>query len=85
MLDISWSELIVLIFVVLLFAGPEDVCVFMYKAGKMLRRISYLRFVAENNFERFMTDYENKNNLNNDNTDSISSSSQSANDIKNGS
>lgn len=50
-----------LIGVVALFAfGPEDIPRIMYNAGKLLRRVRYMRYALTNQFENFMDDIEQK-------------------------
>lgn len=60
MFDLSWAE-IMLIGVVALFAfGPDDIPKMMYNAGKILRRLRYMRYAVTNQFETFMDDIEQK-------------------------
>lgn len=60
MFDLSWAELLLIAVVALFAFGPEDIPKMMYNAGKILRRIRYMRYALTNQFENFMDDIEHK-------------------------
>lgn len=54
MMDFGWSELL-LVFIVAIFAiGPEQMPELMYKAGRLVRRLQYIRFAITRQMEDYL-------------------------------
>lgn len=58
MLGLGWAETFLIILITLLVLGPRDIPKVMYTAGKFFRRLNYLRFALEKQFEDFMAEEE---------------------------
>ncbi len=58
MLDVSWSELLVIVFLAVLVIGPKDLPVIMRAFGRIVRRLQYVRFAFSQQFEDFMKENE---------------------------
>lgn len=54
MFDLSFSELLVIAVVAILFIGPKELPVIMRQVGRVFRRISYVRYAMSAQFEQFM-------------------------------
>lgn len=54
MLDFSWSELLVVIIVAILAIGPQQIPDVLYRIGRIVRRLQYMRFALSKQFEDFM-------------------------------
>lgn len=54
MLDFGWPEFFLILVVAVMAAGPNDIPKILYEAGKLVRRLQYLRFAANQQFEEFM-------------------------------
>lgn len=58
MLDVSWSELLVLIVVAVIVIGPKQLPEVLYGVGRIFRRMQYMRFALSKQFEDFMEQAE---------------------------
>lgn len=54
MLDFGWAEFLIIAFILLLVVGPQDIPRIMYQAGKILRRLHYMKFALSQQFDDFM-------------------------------
>lgn len=54
MLDFSWSELLLVIFVAILVIGPKDIPKVMHTVGCFVRRMQYMKFAMSRQFEDIM-------------------------------
>jgi sec-independent protein translocase protein TatB len=54
MLDFSFTELIIILFVAVIFIGPKEIPELMYGLGRLVRRLQYIRFAFSKQFEDFM-------------------------------
>lgn len=54
MLDIGWTEMLMIGAVSLIVFGPDDIPKIMYNAGKLMRRFKYMRYALSSQFEDFM-------------------------------
>ena len=53
MMDVGWSELLLVAVVAIFAIGPQQLPEMMYKAGRFVRRLQYIRY----NMSRQMEDY----------------------------
>jgi Tat protein translocase TatB subunit len=53
MMDFSWSELLVIVIVAIFAVGPKQLPEVLYKAGRLVRRLQYIRY----NISQQMEDY----------------------------
>lgn len=56
MLDIGWSELLLVIVVAILVIGPQDIPKAMLALGRLVRRFQYVKFALSQQFEDLMKD-----------------------------
>jgi sec-independent protein translocase protein TatB len=54
MLDFGWAEFIVIALIALVIIGPKDIPRLMYQAGKLFRRLHYMKFALSQQFDSFM-------------------------------
>jgi sec-independent protein translocase protein TatB len=54
MLDVSWSELLLIAVVAVVVMKPEDIPKAMVAAGRVMRRIQYVKFAFSQQFEDIM-------------------------------
>ncbi len=54
MLDIGWPELLLILAVVVFATGPDDIPKLLYHAGRLVRRIQYLKFSLSRQFDELM-------------------------------
>jgi len=54
MLDFGWAEFALIGLVLLLVIGPKDIPNLMYQAGKIFRRLHYMKFALSQQFDNFM-------------------------------
>ncbi|MFP4097524.1 MAG: twin-arginine translocase TatA/TatE family subunit [Alphaproteobacteria bacterium] len=54
MLDFGWPELFVIIVLVVLVAGPQDLPRIMVALGRVVRRLQYARYAITQHFEDVM-------------------------------
>lgn len=54
MLDVGWSEILLIVAIAVLVIGPEDMPKVLYAFGRVLRRLQYVRFALSKQFEDFM-------------------------------
>ncbi|MCK5374726.1 MAG: hypothetical protein KAJ40_05535 [Alphaproteobacteria bacterium] len=54
MLDFGWPELFVIIALVVLFAGPQDLPRVMVALGRITRRLQYVRYAISRQFDDVM-------------------------------
>lgn len=54
MLDFGWAEFLIIAFILLLVVGPQDIPRIMYQAGKILRRLHYMKYALSRQFDDFM-------------------------------
>lgn len=60
MLDFGWAELLIIGLIVLLVVGPQDIPKIMYQAGRLFRRLHYMKFALSQQFDDFMEKAEQK-------------------------
>lgn len=58
MLDFGWPELFLIIGIAVLAIGPDQVPTLLYKLGRFVQRMKYMRFALSQQFENFMNDVE---------------------------
>jgi len=58
MLDIGWSELLLIAAVAVLVIGPNEIPEIMRTLGRIVRRLQYVRFALSQQFEDFMKDHD---------------------------
>lgn len=58
MLDFGWPELFLIIGIAVLAIGPDQVPTLLYKLGRFVQRMKYMRFALSQQFESFMNDVE---------------------------
>jgi sec-independent protein translocase protein TatB len=58
MLDFGFPELLMIIAVLILVVGPKQIPEIMYNLGRIMRRLSYMRFALSRQFEDFMHDMD---------------------------
>jgi len=58
MFDLGWSELLVILIIGILLIGPKEIPGVMYQMGKFFRRISYMRFALQKQFDHFMDEHD---------------------------
>ena len=61
MFDFGWIEILLILVVALFTVSPKDIPKIMYQAGKLFRRIGYMRYGLSRQFEAFMEENELKN------------------------
>lgn len=71
MLDFGLPELILIMVVLILVVGPQQIPEIMYNLGRIMRRLNYMRFALSRQFEDFMHDMETQKRSNGSNTDSL--------------
>lgn len=54
MLDFGWAELFLIVAAAVLVVGPKDIPGVMRGLGRLVRRLSYLKYSISNQFENFM-------------------------------
>ena len=54
MLGFSWSELMVVIVVIVLAVGPKQIPEVLYGLGRLFRRLQYMRYALTRQFDDFM-------------------------------
>ena len=54
MLDLSWSELLIVLLVAILAIGPKQIPDVLYALGRIVRRLQYMRFALTKQFDDFM-------------------------------
>lgn len=58
MFDFGWVEILLILVVALFAIGPQDIPKVMYQAGRLFRRIGYMRYGLSRQFEAFMEETE---------------------------
>lgn len=58
MLDFSWSEFLVVIVVAVIAIGPKQLPDVLFKLGKLVRRMQYMRYAVTRQFDDFMDQSE---------------------------
>ena len=58
MLDFGFPELLMIVAVLILVVGPKQIPEIMYNLGRIMRRLSYMRFALSRQFEDFMHDMD---------------------------
>ena len=71
MLDFGLPELILIMIVLILVIGPQQIPEIMYNLGRIMRRVNYMRFALSRQFEDFMHDMDTEKRSGQD-TDSLS-------------
>ena len=56
MLDFGWPELFLIIAIAILVIGPDEIPVVMVTLGRVMRRLSYVRYAISQQFEDVMRD-----------------------------
>jgi sec-independent protein translocase protein TatB len=54
MLDIGWSEVLLILIIAVLVIGPKDVPKIMFTFGRMIRRLQYARFAMTRQFDEIL-------------------------------
>lgn len=54
MLDFGWAEFIIIALIGLIVVGPKDIPRLMYQAGRLFRRLHYMKFALSQQFDDFM-------------------------------
>lgn len=58
MLDVGWTEIVLILVIGVLVVGPKELPQLMYSIGRFVRRIQYMRFALSNQFDSFMQEAE---------------------------
>ncbi|NCC21794.1 MAG: hypothetical protein EOM26_04940 [Alphaproteobacteria bacterium] len=58
MLDFGWPELLLILAVAVFVTGSDDIPKLLYNAGRVVRRLQYLRFAMSSQFESFMREHD---------------------------
>ncbi|MGE4312809.1 MAG: twin-arginine translocase TatA/TatE family subunit [Pseudobdellovibrionaceae bacterium] len=58
MLDVGWTEIVLILVIGVLVVGPKELPQMMYGIGRIVRRIQYMRFALSNQFDSFMQEAE---------------------------
>jgi|TARA_R110002126_G_scaffold13118_1_gene55841 Sec-independent protein translocase protein TatA len=58
MLDFGFTELLLIGAVLILIVGPKQIPEIMYNFGRIMRRLTYMRFALSRQFEDFMHDMD---------------------------
>ena len=58
MLGLGWTELLLTAAVAVLVFGPQDIPKIMYNAGRLARRLQYVRFAMSQQFEDFLKEHD---------------------------
>lgn len=58
MFSLGWAELVLIALIALFIIGPKDIPKMMYGLGKIMRRLSYIRYAFTQQFEDFMKETE---------------------------
>lgn len=56
MLDFGWAELLVVIALLVIVVGPEEIPVLMVALGRVFRRLQYIKFAISRQFDDVMHD-----------------------------
>jgi sec-independent protein translocase protein TatB len=54
MLDFGWSEFLFIIILGIVLIGPKEIPDLVYQAGRLFRRLQYMRFALTKQFDTFM-------------------------------
>ena len=54
MLDFGWSEFFLIIVLAVFLLGPKDIPTVVYQAGRMVRRLQYMKYGLTKQFDDFM-------------------------------
>jgi Tat protein translocase TatB subunit len=54
MFDIGWSEMMLILVLAIVLIGPKDIPEVIRGAGRIIRRVQYLRFALSKQFDDFM-------------------------------
>jgi sec-independent protein translocase protein TatB len=55
---IAWSEILLIVFVTVLVARPEDIPKVLYTLGRIVRRLHYVRYAFTRQFEEFLKEHD---------------------------
>lgn len=58
MFDLGWSELLLIVVVAVFVVGPKEIPEIMMGAGRMVRRLQYMKFALTRQFEDFMEQHD---------------------------
>lgn len=58
MLSLGWPELIIIALLALFVIAPKDIPKMMYGLGRIMRRISYIRYAFTQQFDDFLKETE---------------------------
>lgn len=58
MFDFSFAELLLIIVLIVLVMGPNEIPVVMRQLGRIVRRLQYVRFAVSQQFEDFMRTHD---------------------------
>lgn len=58
MFDLAWGEMLVIVAVAVLVIGPKEIPGMMRAAGRVTRRLQYMRFALSQQFEDIMKDHD---------------------------
>ena len=58
MFDFGFAELLVIMALVILVMGPNEIPVIMRTLGRVFRRLQYVRFAISNQFDDFMREHD---------------------------
>lgn len=58
MFSFGWPELLLVAVIILLIVGPQDIPKIMYALGKVVQRLSYIRYIFTKRFDDFMQETE---------------------------
>lgn len=54
MMDFGWSELLLIVIVAVFAVGPKQLPEVLYKAGRLVRRLQYLRYNMTQHMEEYL-------------------------------
>ena len=58
MLDFGWAELLVIIVVLVFVIGPQDVPKLMHGLGRLVRRLTYMKYAVSQQLDQMMGDVD---------------------------
>lgn len=54
MLEVGWSEIILIAALAIIVIGPKELPALMYGLGRLMRRLHYIKFALSQQFDDFM-------------------------------
>jgi len=61
MLDVGWSEIFFIVALAVILVGPDEIPGLMVNLGRIVRRITYIKYAFSRQFDEFMEEVDLKN------------------------